>query len=71
MCDGTYQYPTKGGTPVQLTQPLIIICGNSPPQEVYPKKHPFVTARFKVIQVDKKECQEIYKEIGKKKEGKP
>lgn len=37
MCDGTYAYPVKGGVKVTLKDPLIIICGNASPSEVYPK----------------------------------
>ena len=51
MCDGTYQYPVKGGSPVQLSTPILIVCANKPPEEVYtdPKNHPLINARFCVI----------------------
>lgn len=35
MCDGTYQYPTKGGSSIKLTKPTILICGNKNPQDIY------------------------------------
>ena len=51
MCDGTYAYPSKHGAKVILKNPLIIICGNAPPEQVYPKAHPFILSRFNVHQV--------------------
>lgn len=55
MCDGTYQYPTKGGTAQALDKPIIIICGNAPIEAVYPKAHRFIKARFIEICIDPKE----------------
>lgn len=46
MCDGTYQYPTKGGNAIKLDSPLILICGNASIETVYPKAHKFIQARF-------------------------
>ena len=51
MCDGTYAYPSKHGAKVILKNPIVIICGNAPPDQVYPKAHPFIQARFNVHQV--------------------
>lgn len=31
MCDGTYQYPSKGGASIKLDKPTILICGNKHP----------------------------------------
>ena len=47
MCDGTYQYPQKGG-PAKTIAAYIIICGNKHPAEVYPNHWPFIQARFNV-----------------------
>ena len=46
MCDGTYAYPTKGGSAIQLSNPYMIICANAPACTVYPNAHPFILARF-------------------------
>ena len=35
MCDGTYQYPTKGSSAVRLADPIIVICSNMTPERVY------------------------------------
>jgi len=52
MCDGTYKYKTKGGGQLQLPGITIILCANAPPDEVYPKAHPFIEARFNVIRLE-------------------
>jgi len=46
MCDGTWQYPSKGGPPVQLDKPIVLICSNKPPEEVYPNYVSLINARF-------------------------
>lgn len=45
MCDGTYQYPIKGGDAKGLALTLVV-CGNSAPEQVYPNRYPLVQARF-------------------------
>ena len=45
MCDGTYQYPTKHGNPVQ-PKLTIILCSNRPIHMVYPNMFQLVEARF-------------------------
>jgi Geminivirus Rep catalytic domain. len=54
MCDGTYQYPTKGGSPITCPGVIIVLAGNKPMEEVYtdPKNHPLIKARFNVINLD-------------------
>lgn len=52
MCDGTYAYPTKGGAPVTLDKPLLLICGNAKIEEVYPNAYQYIKARFIQIRVD-------------------
>lgn len=51
MCDGTWVYPFKGGSPVQLVEPLVLICSNKPPEEVYPNCFPLINARFEAIEL--------------------
>lgn len=46
MCDGTHQYPIKNGSPVTLTRPIVIICSNKPPEQVYPNCFSLIEARF-------------------------
>ena len=55
MCDGTLQYPTKGGEPLSLEKPLILICGNASIDSVYPNKGQFLKARFIEICLDPEE----------------
>lgn len=52
MCDGTWQYPYKGGEPVQLQDPIILVGSNKPPEEVYPNVHKLITARFVVVSLN-------------------
>lgn len=52
MCDGTYQYPVKGGDASPLQKPIIIICGNAPMEKVYPNAHQYLAARFVEICLD-------------------
>jgi len=54
MCDGTYQYPTKGGSPITCPGVIIVLAGNKAMEEVYtdPKNHPLIKARFNVINLD-------------------
>lgn len=51
MCDGTWMYPSKGGNPVQLVDPIVLIGSNKPPEEVYPNCYPLINARFVVIEL--------------------
>ena len=55
MCDGTYQYPNKGSAPTKLDNPIIIVCGNAPIDELYPNKGQFLKARFIEICLDPEE----------------
>jgi len=53
MCDGTYQYPRKGLSPVLLEQkPLVIVCSNRSWEEIYPKNYELVEARFNSFNID-------------------
>jgi len=51
MCDGTWMYPTKGGSPTRLVEPLIMICSNKPVEEVYPNVFALINARFLSIEL--------------------
>lgn len=51
MCDGTWMYPTKGGSPVQLDEPILLVCSNKPPEEVYPNQYPLINVRFSSIEL--------------------
>lgn len=55
MCDGTYQYPSKGGQSIKLNKPYILICGNKHPEELYPNAYKYIEARFTVINLDQEE----------------
>lgn len=47
MCDGTYQYPVKGTAGFQLTKPIVLVCGNRNPLDIYDEKHhELIKARF-------------------------
>lgn len=48
MCDGTYQYPNKGGI-AKRPEPYIMICGNKDPKIMYPNTIQFLEARFEII----------------------
>lgn len=51
LCDGTLQIPRKGLPSLKIdTKPLIIICGNLPPEKCY-KEHlqQYIEARFNII----------------------
>jgi len=53
LCDGTLQIPRKGLPSLKLdTKPLIIICGNIPPEKCY-KEHllEYIYARFNIIEL--------------------
>lgn len=52
MCDGTYQYPSKGRPAVTLNDPYVIICSNFPIAVVYPNSQGRVEARFNEIKLD-------------------
>jgi len=51
MCDGTYQYPNKGGVPA-MENMILIVCGNASPENIYPNAFPYIEARFNIICVD-------------------
>ncbi len=50
MCDGTYQYPSKGGSASRVEM-IVIICANAPPHYVYPNMFRYVEARFTIIKL--------------------
>ena len=52
MTEGQTQYPTKGGAPVTLTKPYIVICGNKALEDTYPNCYPMLLVRFKQICLD-------------------
>lgn len=54
MCDGTYQYPTKGGSPVTTPGVILILVGNKKMEECYtnPENHLLLKARFNLICLD-------------------
>lgn len=54
ICDGTFQYCRKGESAVTLEEPIVIICGNRRPEEVYTSEHnwPLINARFIVHCLD-------------------
>lgn len=53
MCDGTWQYPVKGADSFPLTDPIILVCGNLSPLEVYSEKHHgLIQARFNIHCLD-------------------
>lgn len=59
MCDGNYQYPTKGGQSIKLNKPTLLICGNKHPMDLYPNAYKYIEARFIVINLDnEKYCEE-------------
>ncbi len=51
MCDGTYQYPQKGGKAMTLKDPIVLVCGNKSPFDMYTNTdiHKLIKARFTVI----------------------
>lgn len=51
MCDNTWQYSFKGGSAVTVDNVTILICGNKPPEEVYPNLHELIKARFNVFEL--------------------
>ena len=53
MCDGTYQYPVKGSAPFQLSDAIVLVCGNRSPMEIYDSKHhDLIKARFQIHCLD-------------------
>jgi len=48
MCDGTWQYPVKCSDPVMLKDPVVIICGNKDPAEIYHELD-LIKARFRIF----------------------
>lgn len=51
MCDGHWQYPFKGGSAVLLEKPILLVCSNKPPEEVYPNAYPLIKVRFVVVEL--------------------
>lgn len=51
MCDGTWQYPVKCGTAIQLESPIVLVASNKPPEEVYPNVFQLINARFFVFEL--------------------
>jgi len=54
MADGTWSYPVKGGQAVTLLKPILIVCSNKPPEEVYIKGEfsiDLINARFSVFEL--------------------
>lgn len=51
ICDGTYQYPTKGGNSLILPM-TVLICGNKHPRDIYSNTYQFIESRFNVISVE-------------------
>lgn len=51
MCDGTYQYPQKGGKAMTLKDPIVLVCGNKHPFEMYTNTdiHKLILARFYIV----------------------
>ena len=53
MCDGTYQYPTKGGIQSKVDFATLICCGNVDPAVLFPgDSYQIFSARFKVFCLD-------------------
>lgn len=53
MCDGTYQYPVKGGNAFVLNTPVLLVCGNRSPLDIYDSKHhELIQARFVINCLD-------------------
>ncbi len=63
MCDGTFQYPSKGTHPVQLKKPYIMVCGNKSPETLYPNAWKYLEARFNVICLDDQQQKPIWPAI--------
>ncbi len=52
MCDGSFIYPSKGGTAIKLTKPTIIVMSNLPPEKVYNSDlQAYIQARFNVTEL--------------------
>jgi hypothetical protein len=51
MCDGTYQYPVKGGA-ARSVKAYIICTGNKHPATMYPNAWQYIEARFNVFRLD-------------------
>jgi len=52
MCDGKYPYSQKNLPSITLADPIIIICSNRAPEEVYPNKIELIRARFTFFNLD-------------------
>ena len=51
MCDGTWAYPVKQSSATTLDEPVVIVCSNKPPEDVYPNFYFLVLARFRVFEL--------------------
>jgi len=53
MCDGTYQYSVEQGFSYFLEDPIILVCGNKSPMDIYsPEYHDLIKARFVINCLD-------------------
>lgn len=52
LCDGASPIPVKGGQAITPKKPVVIVCGNKHPQDLYPNAWKFIEARFNVHNVD-------------------
>lgn len=59
MCDGTHLYPTKGGQQIRLHNPILLICSNKSPADMYTKTISYIQARFHIIPLDPPEFPPI------------
>ena len=48
-CDGTWVYPVKQSSATTLDEPVVIVCSNKPPEDVYPNFYFLVLARFRFL----------------------
>lgn len=46
MCDNTFAFPIKGGSPVVVKEFLCVVCSNKPIATLYPNQSTVVKARF-------------------------
>jgi len=51
MCDGSWGYTQKCQSSIMLKEPVIVVCSNKSPEEVYPNSFKFVLARFRVFEL--------------------
>ena len=50
MCDGTC-LPSQQSSATTLDEPVVIVCSNKPPEDVYPNFYFLVLARFRVFEL--------------------